>query len=111
MFNSSKIKKLEDNVNELENEVGGYEMLFNTIFENFDAIISTQNRDRELILDLVFALAMASGVKPPTLSRHIDQDRLSKYVGTFNDIRDKERVKKMEKMVENVKKNLDKKKK
>lgn len=111
MFNAKEIKELKTNVKDLETEVAGYEALFNTIFENFDSIISTQSRDRELILDLVFALAMASGVKAPTLSRHIDEDRLSKYVSTFNDARDKERVKRMRKLAETVKGNLDKKRK
>lgn len=107
-----KIDNVNDRLVDVEDELEGYEQILNDVFDNFRKITKRQELDREMVLDLVFALASATKVKPATLSRNIDEEKLSNYAKLF----DKAQVEKQSKVIEiamqkakKANKNLDKK--
>lgn len=107
-----KIDNVNDRLVDVEDELEGYEQILNDIFDNFRKISKQRELDREVVLDLVFALATATKVKPATLSRYIDEEKLSAYAKLF----DKAQVEKQSKALEiamqkakKANKNLDKK--
>lgn len=107
-----KIDNVNDRLIDVEDELEGYEQILNDVFDNFRKITKRQELDREMVLDLVFALASATKVKPATLSRNIDEEKLSNYAKLF----DKAQVEKQSKALEiamqkakKANKNLDKK--
>ena len=113
MFNTKmkkNVSEIEARVDDHEMELAGYEDLFQTVFENFESINRKNESERETILDLIFALATAMKVKPDTLSRNMDQKKLSEYVKLFNVAQEKKKSKAIEAAIARVKsKHIDKK--
>jgi len=81
---NNKIDAVNDRLVDVEDELAGYEELFNDVFDNFRKIMKQQAIDREMVLDLIFALASATKVKPGTLSRNIDEKKLTAYANLFS---------------------------
>lgn len=80
---NNKIASVNDRLVDVEDELEGYEQLFSDVFDNFHKIMKQQAIDREMMLDLVFALATAAKVKPNNLSRNIDEKKLTAYANLF----------------------------
>ena len=111
-----KIDAVNDRLVDAEDELAGYEELFNDVFDNFRKIMKQQAVDREMMLDLVFALASAAKIKPNNLSRHIDEKKLTAYANLFNEAQIVKKSKDLENAMQKAKdaqskgsKSLDKK--
>ena len=100
---NKKIDALHDRIIDVEDELEGYEQLFSDVFENFRKVMKQQSIDREMMLDLVFALASAAKIKPNNLSRHINTEKLTAYAKLFNESQKIKRIKEVDTAMQKAK--------